>query len=98
MSFYDVDNEVKLVQVHLERLGDKQPDGTWTCTFGKFFYDEEVEQIFESLVGSLKAAKRRDLIDFKGQMLLMPVHKDVVITLKTPLGDAPPPHHPKPAK
>jgi hypothetical protein len=68
-------------------------------------------------VGSLKAAKRRGLIDFKGQvskknkktfqpqiltgsqMLLMPVHKDVVITLKVPLDPSEPqPHHPKPAK
>jgi hypothetical protein len=33
--------------------------------------DSEVEQTFESLVGSLKAAKKRGILNFEGQMLLM---------------------------
>eukprot|EP01096_Ripella_sp_DP13-Kostka_P006794 TRINITY_DN244_c0_g1_i1.p1 TRINITY_DN244_c0_g1~~TRINITY_DN244_c0_g1_i1.p1 ORF type:complete len:108 (-),score=58.35 TRINITY_DN244_c0_g1_i1:220-510(-) len=82
---YDVDHEVKLVQYHIARVGKKQADGTYTVTFGDFFNDGEVEQTFESLVGSLKAAKRRNIIKFDGQMLLMPVHKDVLITLIDPL-------------
>jgi len=47
-----------------------------------FFNDEKVEQTFESLVGTLKAAKKRGILDFPGSLLLMPTHKDVVITLK----------------
>lgn len=82
---YDVEHEIKLVQWYVAKVGTKQADGTITCTFGDIFYDEEAEQIFESLVGSLKAARRQGVLDFKGQMLLMPVHKDVILTLKTPL-------------
>eukprot|EP00727_Mastigamoeba_balamuthi_P006899 m51a1_g283 putative costars family protein abracl (87) ;mRNA; r:324068-324468 len=82
---YDVDREVQLVQQHMARVGHKQADGTYTVTFGEFFNDSEVEQCFESLVGSLKAAKRRGVVKFEGQMLLMPTHKDVVLTLVQPL-------------
>jgi len=98
MCDYDVDHEVKLVQYHMKRLGKDAGNGTWTITFGEFFNDKDVEQIFESLVGSLKAAKRRGCIDFPGQLLLMPTHKDVVLTLKVPLPDGEIPHDPKPAK
>eukprot|EP01120_Amphizonella_sp_Union-15-10_P012254 TRINITY_DN540_c0_g1_i1.p1 TRINITY_DN540_c0_g1~~TRINITY_DN540_c0_g1_i1.p1 ORF type:complete len:100 (-),score=22.71 TRINITY_DN540_c0_g1_i1:82-381(-) len=99
MSGYDVENEVRLVQLHLKRLGKKQANGTYTCTFGDFFADEQVEQIFESLVGSLKAAKKRGVIDFPGQMLLMPTHKNVILTLKEELDpNGPQPHLPKASK
>ena len=84
MSNYDVDKEVELVQQHMTRLAKKQADGTYAITFGEFFADSQVEQTFESLVGSLKAAKKRGVINFPGQMLLMPTHKDVVITLLKP--------------
>mmetsp|Transcript_44115 Transcript_44115/g.111190 ORF Transcript_44115/g.111190 Transcript_44115/m.111190 type:complete len:102 (+) Transcript_44115:87-392(+) len=82
---YDVDHEVKLVQFYIAKIGEQQADGTFICTFGQLFNDEEAEQVFESLVGSLKAAKRRKIIDFKGQMLLMPMHKDVPLHLLEPL-------------
>lgn len=94
MSGYDVDHEVLLVQWHIARLGKLQADGTYTITFAEFFNDEVVEQIFESLVGSLKAAKRRGIVDFPGQMLLMPTHKDVVLVLKQPLPEGTPEPHP----
>lgn len=81
MSNYDVDREVELVVMHMQRIATPQPDGSYQITFGEFFNDPEVEQTFESLVGSLKAAKRRGLLNFQGQMLLMPTHKDVVLTL-----------------
>eukprot|EP01101_Sappina_pedata_P008074 TRINITY_DN4408_c0_g1_i1.p2 TRINITY_DN4408_c0_g1~~TRINITY_DN4408_c0_g1_i1.p2 ORF type:complete len:102 (-),score=59.56 TRINITY_DN4408_c0_g1_i1:89-394(-) len=78
---YDVEHEIKLIQFHLERIGTVQADGTVKTTFGDVFNDEEAEQIFESLVGSLKAARKAGVIKFQGQMLLMPVHKDVEIIL-----------------
>jgi len=43
-----------------------------------------VEQTFESLVGTLKAAKSRGIIDFKGHLLLFPTNKDTVISILTP--------------
>ena len=81
MASYDVDREVELVITHMKRVGKQQADGSYKTTFGEFFNDPEVEQTFESLVGSLKAAKRRGILQFQGQMLLMPTHKDVVLTL-----------------
>jgi hypothetical protein len=78
---YDVDKEVELVVTHMKRIGARQADGSYTVTFGKFFEDPVVEQTFESLVGSLKAAKRRGVLDFPGALLLMPTHKDVILKL-----------------
>lgn len=81
---YDVDREVQLIVENMQRVGKQQPDGSYVTTFGEFFNDPVVEQTFESLVGSLKAAKRRGVLKFQGQMLLMPTHKDVVLTLLPP--------------
>ena len=55
---YDVDHEVKLVQYHVARIGEQQGDGTYTCTFGQLFNDEEAEQVFESLVRCLLCASK----------------------------------------
>jgi hypothetical protein len=75
---YDVGEEVRLLLEHLHRIaGDKSH-----TTFGEVFEDEEVTQTFESLVGTLKAAKKRNHVDFKGHLLMYPLHKDTVITIK----------------
>merc|ERR1711953_262375 len=96
---YDVEHEITLVQWYVAEVGKKQADGTYKCTFGEIFNDEEAEQIFESLVGSLKAARRTGVLDFKGQMLLMPVHKDVELHLTKPLPEgASKPAPPKPVQ
>jgi hypothetical protein len=47
---YDVEHEITLVQWYCAKVGVKQGDGTYKCTFGEIFNDEEAEQIFESLV------------------------------------------------
>ena len=39
------------------------------------------QQFFEALVGTLKAAKKRKIIDFKGQILLKGAHDNVPITM-----------------
>jgi hypothetical protein len=49
--------------------------------FGDLFEDPEVEQYYEALVGTLKGAKKRGLIDFKGQMLLKGPHDKVVVSI-----------------
>jgi len=81
MAHYDVDEECRLVHFHVDRIS-KEKGTPLSCTFGALF--EQTEQVFESLVGSLKAARKRKVIDFPGQLLLMPVNKDVVITLSRP--------------
>lgn len=65
----------------INRLGKLQPDGSKAVTFSAVFRDEILEQQLESLVGSLKAAKKRGILGFEGQMLLQGVSDAVVITL-----------------
>ncbi len=48
-----------------------------------YLRDDQCQQQLESLVGTLKTAKKRGLIAWEGQMLLSPVNDDVVITLLT---------------
>ena len=40
-----------------------------------------MQQYYEALVGTLKAAKKRGIVDFKGQMLLKGAHDSVMISL-----------------
>ena len=39
---------------------------------------------YEALVGTLKAAKKRKVVDFKGEMLLKGMSDKVLITLAAP--------------
>lgn len=56
--------------------------GDDSVKFGQLFDDEDVQQYYEALVGTLKSAKKRGVIDFKGQMLLKGMHDHVVITIQ----------------
>ena len=49
--------------------------------FGTIFDDNELAGKLEALVGTLKAAKKRGIIDFKGEILLQGVHNDVDVIL-----------------
>jgi hypothetical protein len=84
MAAYDVDHDVHLLVEGLKRIGKEQPDGTFKTTFIQVFKDEVLEQQLESLVGTLKAARKKGYIDFKGQMLLQGAHDSVEITLLNP--------------
>ncbi|KAJ3435174.1 costars family protein abracl [Anaeramoeba flamelloides] len=81
MSGYSVDHEVKQLVTELKRIGEEQQDGTYTTKFITLFKDERCEQIFESLVGTLKAAKKRGIVHFATEFLLQGAHDDVIITL-----------------
>jgi Costars len=74
-----VDDEVKQLLLDIRRIGD-QP-GAPHVKFGELFDDDDVQQYYEALVGTLKSAKKRGVIDFKGQMLLKGMHDSVVISL-----------------
>lgn len=78
----NVDHEVKLLIECIKRIGKAQADGSVQTTFGEIFKDEVLEQQLESLVGTMKAAKKKGVIDFQGQMLLQGAHDNVVVTLK----------------
>ncbi|XP_074540667.1 costars family protein ABRACL [Halichoeres trimaculatus] len=77
----NVEHEVKLLVREIQRLGTKNADGQTTVKFGVLFNDDECANIFEALVGTLKAAKRKKIISFQGELLLQGVHDNVDIIL-----------------
>uniref|UniRef100_A0A670HR27 Costars family protein ABRACL n=1 Tax=Podarcis muralis TaxID=64176 RepID=A0A670HR27_PODMU len=60
---------------------DKNPDGTLSVKFGVLFADDKCANLFEALVGTLKAAKRRKIVSYPGELLLQGVHDNVDILL-----------------
>jgi Costars len=65
--------------IDIRRLGEK---GSPNVKFGELFDDDDVQQYYEALVGTLKSAKKRGLIDYKGVLLLKGVSDNVVISIK----------------
>lgn len=51
-------------------------------TFGVLFNDDRCANIFEALVGTLRAAKKRKIVTYDGELLLQGVHDNVEIILK----------------
>lgn len=79
----DVNHEVKLLIEEIKRLGTPNADGKISVKFGTLFHDEKCANLFEALVGTLKAAKRRKILSYEGELLLQGVHDNVdVILLK----------------
>ena len=72
-----IDDEIQQLLVDIRRIGDDGPQ----VKFGELFDDDDVQQYYEALVGTLKSAKKRGVIDFKGQMLLKGMHDNVVISI-----------------
>lgn len=46
------------------------------------FNDDQCANIFEALVGTLRAAKKRKVLTYDGELLLQGVHDNVEIILK----------------
>jgi hypothetical protein len=74
-----VDDEIRQLLIDIRRIGEP---GSPEVKFGELFDDDEAQQYYEALVGTLKSAKKRGVIDFKGQMLLKGMHDNVVISIK----------------
>ncbi|KAL5009644.1 hypothetical protein ScPMuIL_011949 [Solemya velum] len=77
----NVQHEVTLLEEEIKRLGSSGPDGKTCVTFGELFEDEKCANLFEALVGTLRAAKRKKIVTYEGELLLQGVHDKVVITL-----------------
>ncbi|KAG0496913.1 hypothetical protein HPP92_001508 [Vanilla planifolia] len=77
----NVDEEVGRLKEEIRRLGQVQPDGSYTVKFGVLFNDDRCANIFEALVGTLRAAKKRKIVKYDGELLLQGVHDNVEITL-----------------
>ncbi|XP_030261744.1 costars family protein ABRACL [Sparus aurata] len=77
----NVAHEVELLVQEIQRLGSKNADGQVTVKFGVLFNDDRCANIFEALVGTLRAAKRKNIVNYQGEMLLQGVHDDVEVVL-----------------
>ncbi|XP_038133450.1 costars family protein ABRACL [Cyprinodon tularosa] len=79
----NVSHEINLLVEEIQRLGSQNADGKTSVKFGVLFSDDRCANIFEALVGTLKAAKKQKVVDFQGELLLQGVHDNVdVILLK----------------
>mmetsp|Transcript_61072 Transcript_61072/g.149520 ORF Transcript_61072/g.149520 Transcript_61072/m.149520 type:complete len:231 (-) Transcript_61072:1166-1858(-) len=72
-----MDAEISQLLKDIYRIGEP---GSPTVTFGQLFDDEHVANYYEALVGTLKAARKKGLITYEGQVLLKGINDDVVIT------------------
>jgi len=77
----DVAGEVKMLQEEIMRLGTVNSEGKVVVKFGVIFADDKCANLFEALVGTLRAAKRKKIVFYGCEMLLQGVHDDVDITL-----------------
>ena len=78
----NIDHEVNLLKEEITRLGTKdEATGDIVVEFGVLFADDRCANIFEALIGTLRAAKKRKIIEFEGQMLFQGVHDKVPIKL-----------------
>ncbi|PPD75261.1 hypothetical protein GOBAR_DD27817 [Gossypium barbadense] len=78
----NVDEEVERLKEEIQRLGQIQSDGSYKVTFGVLFNNDRCANIFEALVGTLRAAKKRKVVAYDGELLLQGVHDNVEIILK----------------
>ena len=77
----NVEHEVELLIGEIKRLGSPNADGQVTVKFGVLFRDDRCANLFEAMVGTLRAAKRKKLIKYDGELLLQGVHDNVDIVL-----------------
>ncbi|KAK6182656.1 hypothetical protein SNE40_010289 [Patella caerulea] len=77
----NVEHEVQLLIEEIKRLGRPGSDGKVEVSFGTLFTDDRCANIFEALVGTLRAAKRKKIVTYEGELLLQGVHDEVPIRL-----------------
>ncbi|KND01506.1 costars family protein [Spizellomyces punctatus DAOM BR117] len=78
----NVDEEVDLLKREIKRLGTQDPStGKTSVKFGKLVRDDECANIFEAIVGTLRAAKKRKIVAYDGEILLQGPHDNVDIVL-----------------
>ncbi|KAL2620999.1 hypothetical protein R1flu_001204 [Riccia fluitans] len=80
----NVSEEIERLKEEITRLGKVCPDGSISVKFGTLFNDDRCANLFEALVGTLRAAKKRKLIKFNGELLLQGVHDNVDVVLLKP--------------
>jgi hypothetical protein len=76
-----VATEIDHLVVAIRRLGTVDSSGRYSVKYGVLFEDDEVANTFEALLGTLRAAKKRKIVSFEGELLLQGVHNDVDVIL-----------------
>lgn len=77
----NVQHEIELLIGEIKRLGTPNAEGKMAVKFGTLFSDDKCANLFEALVGTLRAAKRKKLITYEGEMLLQGAHDNVDVIL-----------------
>ncbi len=75
----DVESEVSLLLERIRALGAPDKDNRISVKYGVLF--RETSDDFEALAGTMRAAKRRKLVSFDGELLLQGVHDNVDVVL-----------------
>ncbi|KNE60526.1 hypothetical protein AMAG_05907 [Allomyces macrogynus ATCC 38327] len=78
-----VTDEIKYLVTAIHRLGEKNAAGQVVVPYGKLVHDDQIANTLEGLFGTLKAAKKRKVVAFQGELLLSPVHDKVEVILLT---------------
>ncbi|RKO95433.1 hypothetical protein CAUPRSCDRAFT_9160, partial [Caulochytrium protostelioides] len=76
-----VEVELAKLKEEIKRLGSQNDQGHWHVSFGVLVRDDRVADIFEGVVGTLKAAKKRKIVAYDAELLLQGVHDSVDIVL-----------------
>lgn len=77
----NVEHEVELLVQEIKRLGAPNAEGLTSVKFGVLFRDDRCANLFEALVGTLRAAKRKKIVKYDGELLLQGVHDHVEVVL-----------------
>ena len=86
-----VDKEVEQLKKDIVRLGSINADGQYEVPFGVLFDDEQAQQFYEAIVGTIKAGKKKGVIDATGMIWLKGAHDNVPIKLlEKPAAEEPP--------
>lgn len=77
----NVEHEVQLLVQEIKRLGTRNADGQLVVKFGVLFADDRCANLFEAMVGTLRAAKRKKIVKYEKELLLQGVDDNVDIVL-----------------
>lgn len=78
---HNVEQEITKLVAEITRLGHPSSTGKYGVKFGVLVRDDRCADIFEGLVGTLKAAKKRKIVDFRAEVLLQGVSDDVDVVI-----------------
>lgn len=80
-----LNNELEQLVKDIWRIGDPAKP---QVPFGELFDDDDVQQHYEGLAATLKAAKKRGIVTYQSPILLKGAHDKVMVNLvdKSPLG------------